>query len=67
MWYQIIQYLKFLYLSTNQHGVHSPFVFNFITKCFYDKTNYEDYKGISRYRKELLSNPKRIKVNDLGG
>jgi len=66
MWYQIIQYLKFLYLSTNQHGVHSPFVFNFITKCFYDKTNYEDYKSISRYRKELLSNPKRIKVNDLG-
>ena len=66
MWYQIIQYLKFLYRSTNQHGVHSPFVFNVITKCFYDKTKYEDYKSIANYRKELLSNKKKIKVNDLG-
>ena len=66
MWYQIIQYIKFLCRSTNQHGVHSPFVFSVITKCFYDKTNYEDYKSIARYRKELLSNTNRIKVNDLG-
>jgi len=39
----IISYLKFIYNSKNQHGVHSPFVFNLVTKCFYDKTNYEEY------------------------
>ena len=33
----IISYLKFLIRSTNQHGVHSPFVYNFITRCLYNK------------------------------
>ena len=30
-----INYIQFLWKSTNEHGVHSPFVYNFITKCFY--------------------------------
>jgi predicted O-methyltransferase YrrM len=66
MWYQIIKYLKFLYRSTNQHGVHSPFVYDLVTNCFYDRTNYEDYKSIASYRNELLSNKKKINVIDLG-
>lgn len=32
-----ISYLKFLLKSTNQHGVHSPFVYNYLTKCLYKK------------------------------
>ncbi len=36
--YRFISYIQFLFSSTNQHGVHSPFVFNFITKCLYKKT-----------------------------
>jgi predicted O-methyltransferase YrrM len=66
MWYQIIQYFKFLYKSTNQHGVHSPFVYDLITKCFYDKTNYQAYKTISEYRKALKKNKTQIAVTDLG-
>ncbi|MFH4964278.1 class I SAM-dependent methyltransferase [Gaetbulibacter sp. M235] len=66
MFYQITQYIKFLSKSTNQHGVHSPFVYDLITKCFYDKTNYEAYKNMSEYRKELLSNKMLISVTDLG-
>ena len=30
-------YLKFLLKSSNQHGVHSPFVYDFITKGLYKK------------------------------
>jgi hypothetical protein len=30
-------YLKFLYESTNHHGVHSPFVFKLVTKCLYSQ------------------------------
>lgn len=66
MFYQIVQYIKFLLKSTNQHGVHSPFVFNLVTKCFYDKHQYPAYDAIIDYRKELLVNTTKIKVTDLG-
>lgn len=36
--YRLISYLKFLCSATNQHGVHSPFVYNYVTKCLYKKT-----------------------------
>jgi len=66
MYYQTIQYIKFLLKSTNQHGVHSPFVYHLITQCFYDKTNYNVYKNIRNFKKELLKNKTIIKVTDLG-
>lgn len=28
-------YINFLWNSKNEHGVHSPFVFDLVTKCFY--------------------------------
>ena len=40
---KIKSYIKFLYHSKNEHGVHSPFVFDLVTKCFYDKTKYPEY------------------------
>lgn len=58
--------MKFLFKSTNQHGVHSPFVFDLISNCFYDKTIYEDYLNIKHYRTSLLKNNKTIEVSDLG-
>ena len=39
----ITSYLKFLWNSKNEHGVHSPFVFLLVTKCFYDKTTLDLY------------------------
>ncbi|TWO34397.1 class I SAM-dependent methyltransferase [Seonamhaeicola sediminis] len=66
MLFQLIQYIKFLLKSTNQHGVHSPFVYDLITKCFYDKTSYTEYNAIKVYRSKLLQNRNTIQVNDLG-
>lgn len=34
---RILPYIKFLFSSTNAHGVHSPFVFDLAQKCFYAK------------------------------
>lgn len=62
----IIAYIKFLFGSTNQHGVHSPFVYNLVTKCFYDKSHYPEYDKIQAYRKSLLLNNQTIDVTDLG-
>lgn len=35
MQHQIKSYLKFLRNAKNEHGVHSPFVFDLVTKCFH--------------------------------
>ncbi len=59
-------YLKFLYQSKNEHGVHSPFVFDLVTKCFYDKKRYPEYKILKTYRKSLLQNKNFIEVTDFG-
>ena len=64
---QIIKsYLNFLWNSKNQHGVHSPFVFNLVTKCFYDKKYYTEYSFLKNYRNSLLENKSTITVTDFG-
>ena len=64
--FQIIAYIKFLLRSTNEHGVHSPFVFDLITKCFYNNKKLPSYSKIEQYRSELLSNKNHINVTDFG-
>ena len=75
MLFQIKSYLKFLWKSKNEHGVHSPFVFNLITKCFYDKKPKPDpigseqakqYQILQQYRNSLLENKNFIEVTDFG-
>ena len=62
----IFQYFKFLLVSKNKHGVHSPFIFNFVTKCIKDNTHYKEYELISRYRQKLIKSKDKIEVLDLG-
>ena len=46
-------YFLFLWRSTNQHGVHSPFVFALVTKCFYSKKKYNNYNKFDTKSKDL--------------
>jgi len=62
----IKSFLSFLYHSTNEHGVHSPFVFNLVTKCFYDKKTYNNYGVINQYKTSLLANKKTINITEYG-
>lgn len=66
MFSQIKSYLKFLWNSKNEHGVHSPFVFSLVTKCFYDKKKYPEYSILKNYRNTLLQNKNTIEVTDFG-
>jgi predicted O-methyltransferase YrrM len=66
MLFQIKAYLKFLWNSKNEHGVHSPFVFSLLTKCFYDKKSKPEYAILKSYRKSLLQNKNFIEVTDFG-
>ena len=62
----IKSYIKFLFHSKNEHGLHSPFVFDLVTKCFYDNTKYPEYETLKSYRKSLLENKNTIEVTDFG-
>lgn len=43
--YKLIAYLKHLLSATNQHGVHSPFVYKYLTECLFSEPKYEVSKS----------------------
>ena len=59
-------YIKFIRLSKNRHGVHSPFVYDLVTKCFNDKTKYLEYEILKSHRKALRSDPSTFEMKDFG-
>lgn len=62
------KYISYYVTANNSkgHGVHSPFVFNFIKKVLRDKKKYECYEKIEKRRKELLEDKTVIEVQDFG-
>ena len=46
--------------------MHSPFVFELVTKCFYNKKPHSNYELIRRYRKKLMKTTDTIKMTDFG-
>jgi predicted O-methyltransferase YrrM len=62
------KYLHYYLTGSNSkgHGIHSPFVFDFIKNVLNDKTNYECYKLIEDRRKTLLNDATVIEVEDFG-
>ncbi|MFI8378722.1 O-methyltransferase [Leeuwenhoekiella sp. NPDC079379] len=66
MWYTLKAYLNFQRKATNQHGVHSPFVYQFVTQCLYDKKKHREYNKLLRYQEQLLNTQEKIEVVDYG-
>jgi hypothetical protein len=56
MLYQQKKYFEFLLKSNNQHGVHSPFVYQLITKCLYKKINKNLWKTFLKTKTSVLKN-----------
>lgn len=66
MIHQSKSFIEFLRLSKNRHGVHSPFVYDLVTKCINDKTKYADYQLLKLYKKELRQDKSEIEMKDFG-
>ncbi|MFT4092250.1 MAG: class I SAM-dependent methyltransferase [Niabella sp.] len=62
------RYFKYYVHAANSkgHGMHSPFVYEFITKVMNDFTKYDDYKKVEALRKKLLTDPATLVVDDMG-
>ncbi|MGB3948808.1 MAG: hypothetical protein WBM13_12550 [Bacteroidia bacterium] len=50
----LYNYFLYKFKSTNEHGVHSPFVFDLVTNVIYNNKDYYCYKTIEAQRKILL-------------
>jgi predicted O-methyltransferase YrrM len=66
MIYRVLAYIKFFIKSTNQHGVHSPFVYDLVTKCFYDNSKLKAYSRLKSYQKRLKRCKHKLEITDLG-
>jgi len=62
------KYLNYWSSSFNGkgHGIHSPFVFEFVTKVLNGKKDVDVYNAIEAVRKQLLQDNTTITVQDFG-
>jgi len=52
--------------SRKGHGIHSPFVFDFITNVLNDRTEYLDYNKIESVRRKSLRDQTILRIEDHG-
>ena len=64
----LLKYLQYYFTASNGkgHGMHSPFVFEFITKVLNDKTIYPEYVKVETLRNQLLNDNTVLEVEDFG-
>src|SRR6186997_1470989 len=64
----LLKYLQYYFTASNGkgHGMHSPFVFEFITKVLNDKTVYQEYVKVEALRDQLLNDNRVLEVEDFG-
>ena len=64
----LVKYLDFLLRASNSkgHGIHSPYVFDFVTKVLQDKTSYQEYEIWNAWRQSLLIDFTLLPVQEIG-
>jgi predicted O-methyltransferase YrrM len=62
------KYLAYKLRAANEkgHSIHSPFVFEFVTRVLNDKKKYPEYKRAEALRKHFLKDTSNVIVNDFG-
>jgi predicted O-methyltransferase YrrM len=64
----LLKYIHYYFTASNGkgHGMHSPFVFEFITKVLNDKTVFPEYEKVESLRNRLLNDHTVLEVEDFG-
>jgi predicted O-methyltransferase YrrM len=63
------KYLHYYFTAANGkgHGIHSPFVFDFVTSVLNDRGPYPAWAAIEALRQRLRGDDRLLEVEDLGG
>lgn len=64
--YQLFNYIKYIIISKNTHGVHSPFVFDLLNNVFYNFSEFYCYSKIEELRSSLKKNKTTLFHTDYG-
>ncbi len=67
-WQLAKKYLNYYFTASNGkgHGIHSPFVFEFITKVINDRSHYPAYDKVEGLRWQLLMDNTVLNIEDFG-
>lgn len=60
------RYAVYYLNAKTKHGIHSPFVYDLVTRVLEDKTQYPAYTAVEKLRLALLSNKLTTEVEDFG-
>jgi predicted O-methyltransferase YrrM len=63
-----LKYLKYILFSKHWkgHGIHSPFIFDLISRVFRNKIDHDIVCKIERTRKKMISDQRSLIVKDFG-
>jgi len=59
-------YLKHQWNANNRHGIHSPFVYDFLDSILYKDVLNDELKELAQLKKKLLKDTRTIQITDLG-
>ena len=65
-YFQVKAFINHLLRMTGRHGVHSPYVYEFINDFLKDQREYYPFEKIEALRKQLLKDDTVVAVNDFG-
>jgi len=64
--YTAYKYLIYRFQSVDEHGVHSPFVFDLLLNVIYNKVKFYNYLKIEELRLKLLVSNQEVSITDMG-
>lgn len=62
----VLEYIKYRLNAKGRHGIHSPFVFDFVDKCMQNEFSANDKKTLNSVIKSLKNNTTIIEIEDFG-
>src|SRR5690349_18233491 len=67
-WQLIKKYSNYYLTASNGkgHGIHSPFVYDFVRRVLIDKRNFYAYGQVEALRRKLLQKEAVIEITDFG-